>query len=181
MMALAESSEYVNGYAWTYEEEDGAARILGITPQPSGALTIPSSLGGLSVKWLNGGPCQPTENDFENVTSFTLPPTLEYLWSQRFCGTEWWTSQGDGLVTLGEWAIGLKSDVSNLVLPLGVKKVACDFVGGKTGLLSVSFPDGLEIICADSFWGCVQLRNVHIPASVKVIGWGAFGGVPGPL
>ena len=188
LMALATSTNE-NGYTWTYWQEDGAARIVGITPNPTGALTIPASLGGLSVKWLGCGPCMPTEPGFGlgNVTSFTLPPTLEYVWREDFDGyadesnAEWWRSQGDGLVILEEWAIGLKSDVSNLVLPLGVKKVACNFVCGMTGLQSVSFPDGLEIICESAFGGCVNLRNVHIPASVKTIGVGAFDDVPGPL
>ena len=187
LMALATSSEYVNGYAWTYEEEDGAARIVGITPQPSGALTIPASLGGLSVKWLGCGPCEPTEPGFNlrDVTSFTLPTTLECLWRGDFEDTEWWKSQDDGLVTLGDCAIGLKSDVSNLVLPLGVKKVAGYFVDGmtvlRTVLRSVSFPDGLEVIGDAAFCDCENLRNVHIPASVKTIGGHAFGGVPGPF
>ena len=80
MMVLAISSEHVNGYAWTYEEEGGAARIVGITPDPTGALTIPASLGGLRVKWLGWGPCTPGPGYcFDNVTSFTLPSTLEFL------------------------------------------------------------------------------------------------------
>lgn len=192
MMVLAESSEYANGYAWTYAEEGGAARIVGITPQPSGALTIPASLGGLRVKLL-GGPCMPLEPgyNFGNVTSFSIPSTLEFLARGDFeydydddnfkRNAEWWKSQSDGLVTLGEWAIGLKSNVSNLVLPFGVKKIAESFAGGTTGLRSVSFPDGLEIICPFAFDSCEDLRNVHIPASVKTIGEYAFGGVPGPL
>lgn len=88
------------------------------------------------------------------------------------------------MVILGEWAIGLKSNVENLVIPPGVKKLAANFAAlwdGGSKLSSVAFPDELKVICTAAFWTCKGLRDVHIPASVEMIGEAAFADVPGPF
>ena len=42
----------------------------------------------------------------------------------------------------------------------------------------VVLPEGLEVIAERAFWQCKRLEEIRIPASVKEIGFRAFGGVP---
>ena len=49
-MPLMAATETVGGYTWTYRINGDTAEIQsGITPTPTGALTIPSTLGGKTV------------------------------------------------------------------------------------------------------------------------------------
>ena len=43
------ATETVGGYTWTYRINGGTAEIEGISPSPTGAVTIPSTLGGKPV------------------------------------------------------------------------------------------------------------------------------------
>ena len=183
MMALAESTASANGYTWTYEKTGGSVTILDVNPVPSGHLAIPSSLGGSKVKWLNEGPCCPKRYSFDlsSVTSFDIPSSIEFVDRGDFEGTQWWRNQSGSVAISGEWAIGLRSNVANVTIPQGVKKIAVNFALECANLRSVSLPDGLKIICAQAFWTCSELRDVHIPSSVDTIGDWAFSEVPGPF
>ena len=48
-LALSYETETVNGYTWSYEIANGGVEICGVSPKPTGTITIPSKLGGYQV------------------------------------------------------------------------------------------------------------------------------------
>lgn len=51
----AEETETIDGYTWTFTTNDVEAVITGVTPQPTGDLTIPSALAEKTVAGIGTG------------------------------------------------------------------------------------------------------------------------------
>ncbi|MDY3070338.1 MAG: leucine-rich repeat domain-containing protein [Parabacteroides sp.] len=56
-----------------------------------------------------------------------------------------------------------------VVLPKTLKSIASEAFA-KTHIELINLPMGLERICTDAFWGCSELKEITIPASVSSIG-----------
>ncbi len=186
----AKSVSATDLYSWDAEHQ----QIWGMWLSPSGSLEIPSRINGRTVMRFGHSPCMPEDLgygpngfDFTHVTSFTLPNTIIFLDCYDFEGSMWWNNQSGPVARIGEWAVGLKDFTgTKLVIPAGVKKIACNFAAVWTGhnvplLQSVQFPDGLSQIVEQAFCYQIKLKNVHIPATVEYIGVNAFSDVPGPF
>lgn len=192
------ATERVGGYTWAYYIRGKGAEICdccsdcAVSPCPTGAVTIPSTLGGKPVKrigsrytWSQG-----VLAGCNRITSVTIPSSVTRITEGAFdrCG---------GVMSFGvevgnqsyKSVLGLlltkngKTLVSgvngNVLIPNGVKSIGDLAFGGRSGLKSVKIPNSVTSIGMHAFDGCSGLKNVKIPNSVMSIESFAFSGCSG--
>ena len=186
-MPLMADTEYANGYTWTYRINGDTAEIYNdgycaIAPEPTGAVTIPSTLGGKTVTSIG-------ESVFigcSELTSVAIPDSVTSIGGYAFEGCEKLTSVTipDSVTVIMEGAFMGCNGLTDVVLSanlkvLGVLGRTPDFVSdgvfsGCSGLKSIVIPDSVTSIGQETFWGCDGLTSVTIPNSVEYIGERAF-------
>ena len=188
--ALADT-EKVGNYTWTYRSygSDGMA-IQGVTPKPTGNLTIPSTLGGKPVTRLEGTALLEYSTELvreysTELVSVKIPASVTYISEDVFDGCEALTSftveagnpayksvDGFLLTKDGETLVcGINGDVT---IPDGVEVIAESAFYAMQGLTSVTIPDSVTSIGSNAFDRCSQLTSVAIGNSVTSIGYCAF-------
>ena len=179
----------VGGITWTYTvKSDGTAIVggdwnLAVPAATTGALTIPSSLGGHKVTVVGQGAFY----GISGITSVTVSEGVTEIQYSAFAECEKLESVSlpSTVVDIHEWVF---SDSPNL------KKIevasANKVFSSKNGLLlskdgktliqgvngKVTVPSGVEIINFSAFHQCTNLTSVTLPTTLKEIGHGAFGG-----
>ena len=175
VMSLLANEETVGGYTWTYRIVDDTAEIYGyhyssscpykpcISPSPTGAVTIPATLGG------------------KTVTS---------IWSYAFSGCSGLMSISVGSVNAKYKSVNgllLTKDGKTLIqgvngdvtIPDGVTSIRYRAFSGCSRLTNVTIPDSVTSIGSSAFSGCSGLASVTIPNSVTSIGSYALSGCSG--
>ncbi len=136
------------------------------TPALSGELYIPST-----VVYIADGAFGGTALSGEVV----LPEKMLYLGNNAFGGCEFLTGQihiPEGLDVVNK-AFAPNMTAKVVQIPQGIKKV--NGIGGKPA--SVIFPEGVEEIGSESFWGVTSLQgDLKLPSTIKKIGRVAFSG-----
>lgn len=66
------------------------------------------------------------------------------------------------------------SDDANVEIPLGTIEVSADFIKNPRAVLSVTIPEGVQIIGPKAFASCVNLKHIQLPSSIVSIGKYAF-------
>ena len=199
-------TQTVDGIEWTYTVSDGEAAVGGdyfyfpsedlqaIPTWTTGAITIPSTLGG----------CPVTSIGFHafyrcsSLTSVTIPNTVTSIGGRAFSGCSGLASVTipDSVKSIGYYAFDGCYNLMSVTIPSSVTSIGYAFSGcsGLTsvtipdtvtsigdgafercsGLTSVTIPDSVTSIGHYAFDGCYNLMSVTIPSSVKSIGYGAF-------
>ena len=161
-------TEFAEGYTWTYFLTNMGAEIFGTepdygtsytpyyipcipaaSPEPSGTVIVPSSLGGRPVTCIG-------ENAFEccsNITAVVLPGSIAEIRGSAF-----------------QDCIGL----SSINLPDNLKIIDDFAFSGCVNLKQVSLGNQLEIVGWRAFYSMSGLESVSIPASVTNIDYAAF-------
>ena len=160
------------GYTWTYTVSGESAEITGISPKPTGALTIPSQANGKKVTSIGDGAFA----GCSELTSVTIP---------------------DGVTEIGDWAFEFCSGLTSVTIPDGVTNIRGGAFDGSESLYDtttipgVILVDGWVIghmeslsgdldltgargIADDAFSACDRLTSVLIPDSVTGIGMYVF-------
>ena len=181
-MPLMADMETVGGYTWTYRiRNDGTAEInnsysCAVSPSPTGAVTIPSMLGGKPVTSIG---------DYafyicSGLTSVTIPDSVTSIGESAFYGCSGLTSVTipEGVTSIGYAAFdccsGLRAvTVSQCVLDLQICNV---FSSVYSSLTNVSYSSVITNIGSFAFSGCRGLTSVTIPDGVTSIGGWAFYG-----
>ncbi len=146
----------VNGIVWKYRVSDGKAEIYNtdslaaIPTSTTGAITIPSMLGGYPVTRIGSSAFR----ECKNLTSVTIPNIVASIGSSAF-----------------EDCSGLTS----VTIPNGVASIEVYVFQGCSGLKSVTIPNSVKSIGYAAFFSCSGLTSVTIPNSVTSIGDRAFG------
>ena len=181
-----------DGYTYTYSVTDGKATIgssnawtTAISPNPTGHVAIPSSLGGFPVVGIG-------EYAFYNcfrLEGVTIPESVTAIGQYAFQSCDGLKSVH--ISSLTAWC-QIKFDynanplrqahelylngerVTKLVIPEGVTSIGDDAFAGCTGLTEVTIHDGVTAIGGSAFSGCSGLTGVTIPSHVTDIGDSAF-------
>ena len=206
-LPLMADTETVGGYTWTYRINGNTAEIYGnwypspaISPKPTGAVTIPSTLGGKPVTSIGGWAFEECSGltsvtipnsvtsigdyafyNCSGLTSVTIPDSVTGIGQDAFSGCSRLTSVTipDSVTSIGSSAFSLCSGLTSVTIPDSVTSIGQYAFDGCSGLTSVTIPDSVTSIWDAAFWGCSGLTSVTIPNSVTSIGASAFWGCGG--
>lgn len=183
VMPLAAATEYANGYTWTYWESwDGnSVYIVEVSPEPTGAVTIPSRLGGKPVTRIEMNAL----SGYSNMTSVTIPNSVTKIEDYAFEGC--WGLESvripDSVSYISDTAFKDCDGLANEDGFVVVAGVLFSYIGGER---EIAIPDGVtRIIAGSDRWGwarggafanCSHVKSIRIPESVMSIGTDAFRG-----
>ena len=166
------------GYTWTYRIGGDTAEIYkrswspAISPSPTGAVTIPSSLGGKPVTSI--GSC--AFYICSGLTSVTIPNSVTSIGSKAFSECSGLTSVTipDSVTSIGRDAFYNCGGLTSVTIPNSVTNIGARAFYQCSGLTSVTIPNSVTSIGERAFYGCSGLTSVTIPDSVTNIGDSAF-------
>ena len=178
-------TEYANGYRWTYHINDEVeAEIccsvysdIAVSPTPTGALTIPSMLGGCPVTRIGDH----AFFDCSRLRSVTIPDSVTSIGNFAFnnCSGLRSVTIPDSVTNIGEYAFTGCSGLTSVTIPDSVTSIESGAFSGCNGLTSVTIPDSVTSIESGAFSGCNGLTSVTIPDSITSIGDYTFCGCIG--
>ena len=192
------STQKVGDYTWTYLINGENAEIIkgvatpAILPRPTGAVTVPLTLGGKPVTSI--GTC--AFYGCSGLTSVTIPSSVTSIGSYAFYGCSGLTSvtipnsvtsigsqafhgcSNVREVTVPGWQCEIPfGNVTNLVISAGTTSISAGAFKGCGGLMSVMIPNSVTNIGSSAFSGCSGLARLTIPDGVANIWNGAFSGL----
>ena len=217
------NSVKANGVEWTYEVVNGGVVLgsgdrivlhdqkakLAVPRNTSGALIIPETLAGMSVRGIGIG----AFSACSNLTSVTIPSGVTSIGKHAFAKCVGLTSVKipSSVTSIGEGAFEGCVGLTSLTIPSSVASVGDSAFSECSGLKSfvvapenstyssingllcskdgrtliqgvngdVTIPLGITNVSAGAFWGCSELKSVMIPSSVVSIEEWAFGACSG--
>ena len=176
---LAADTEKVGDYTWIYRIEGDTAEICNnasaaISPSPTGAVTIPATLGGKPVTSIGGR----AFSGCSGLTSVTIGKGVTSIGSSALSCCSGLTSVTipDSVTSIGGWAFSECSGLTSVTIGKGVTSIGAYAFSGCSGLTSVTIPDSVTSIEASAFTGCSGLTSVTLAAGVLEVGYGAFEG-----
>ena len=148
-------TEKVNGITWTYTTNGSTASLgndaAAIATSVSGAIVIPSKLGGKTVATIGDRAFYACAS----LTSVDIP---------------------EGVTSIGRAAFYECVCLRSIVLPSTLTEIKSAAFSGCSNLASVTIPEGVTDVGAYAFYNCEELNTVTMPLSVKIVGDYAFKG-----
>ena len=135
------ATEMVDGIEWAYEVLNGEAKVYkasgesAIPNMTTGAITIPSFLGGYSVTAIGDGAFK----DCTLLTSVTIP---------------------ESVISLGDNAFHNCSGLTSLTIPASVRTVGHKVFEGCVGITKVKLPLGGEVLSPGFYEACFTDKQV---------------------
>ncbi|MBO7720982.1 MAG: leucine-rich repeat protein [Kiritimatiellae bacterium] len=150
-------TETVGGYSWSYRIVGGKAEIYkddgsgdgttAVSPKPTGAVTIPATLGGKTVTCIG---CHALDA-CTGMTSATIP---------------------SGVTSLGDGAFRYCSGLKGVTMPDSVANISWGAFYSCSALTSVTIPANVTSIGANAFYLCTALADVYCHADPVLLTWG---------
>ena len=184
---LLADTETVDGITWTYIVEWGTVWIGGgsssstaVPKSTSGAITIPSSLGGNPVRGINSSAFY----GCYALTSVTIPEGVTSFGGDAFeqCSSLTSVTIPGRLLQQGKMSSYFPDRyqfLRTIILTGTVTSIGESAFSGCKQLESVVIPNGVTTIGNLVFFGCSSLASITIPDSVSSIGYEAFYGCKG--
>ena len=174
----------VNGVTWTYTVSDKKAtienprqyealgRVPAISTTTTGAIKIPSSLGGYPVTCIGPRACF----GCTGLTSVTIPASVTNIGKSAFAGCSGLMSViiGNGVASIDSNAFVGCSGLISVTIPDSVTSIGDEAFKSCSGLESAIIGNGVESIGSLAFSGCSSLRSITIGNGVTNIGQDAF-------
>ncbi len=181
MVRQCQKKEKINGYTWSYSENNGEVTIVSesrgrfscaVSPSPRGCITIPSSLGGARVARIGRNAFK----DCKGLAFVTIPESVNSIGSGAFMGCT-----GLKLVTIpmnvtniGESAFYDCRILTAMTMPPNLRSIGPKTFMYCNGLTSLTIPETVTNIGDSAFEGCGKLTLVTIPSKVVNIGDAVF-------
>mgnify|MGYP002798029615 CR=1 FL=1 len=177
-----------------YEDTDGRLTVTGAGDYDGDEIVIPSRIDGTPVTAVGEGAFE----NCENITAITIPDTVTYIGSRAFAGTsiayiaipssvsEIGGQIFSGCGNLTEVAYNCDYGPSENGVFFNIPSLEKVSFGGTRvpGYICLNSVNLCEVVLGDSvteigyraFSGCMNLKEISIPAKVGVIGAEAFSG-----
>ena len=188
--SLTATTQYANGYTWTYQITGNTAEIYGpyydgswhssISPEPTGIVTIPATLGGKPVASIG----DLAFLSCDELTGVTIPNSVTNI-GRAFSGCRSLTSLTipDSVISINDSAFNFCSSLTSISVDPGnanyksidgvlLSKDGKVLIQGVNGIVAI--PDGVTNITNYAFYNCSGLTSMTMPDSVKEIGSYAF-------
>ncbi len=145
---------------------------------PSGALSIPNTIGGRKVTSI--GNRLNVYRECTNLTSVTIPSGVTSIGEAAFveCTALTNVTIPDSVSSIGRTAFYGCSGLTGITIPDSVTNIGSYSFGFCTGLTRITIPSSVSSIGSVAFYRCTSLTNVIIPDSVISIGENAFEACP---
>ena len=173
VIPLSSARAEVSG-GFTYTVKSGDAYITGCeSKEPSGVITIPSTVGAYTVKGIDDAAFA----ECDKITAVVLPSTVKTIGFAAF-----WKSHNlasvsfGGTVNIGASAFFDCTALKSVTIGENVKVIGASAFNSCDSLQSVKIPSSVESIGQYAFNLCDKLTSVVIPDSVKTISDSAFSG-----
>ncbi len=189
--------------SYIYKVTDNKATIVKCNTDVSGAITIPSKLGGYPVTAIGERAFEDCKKmtavtipngvtsigicaflDCEKLETINVPDSVVHFGSNAFYYTKWYENQPYGVVYAGKAAIDYKRGMmvayENITIEIkaGTKVIGDNAITGMNfwtqKIVSVKLPDSIIAIGNRAFWNCSDLTEFTIPGNVTSIGDNAF-------
>ncbi len=187
---------------WTYIVENGGATITASTA--TGAVMIPSELGGYAVKKVGQQYTSIFGNSNTSVTSVTIPSSVTSIGAYAFNNSTSLASvtfqPASSVTTIESYAFMGCTSLTSIIIPQGVQSIANHAFPYCSSLTSINIPSSVTSIgmfaffrCTSlasvnfeptsslqniefkTFFGCTSLTSISIPSNVTSIGDSSFG------
>ena len=203
-MPIFSETEVVDDIEWTYTINYDKASVGGgsssntaIATSTSGAITIPSTLGGKPVTSIGNdafyncsGLTNVTIPDSvttiedgafalcSNLTSVTIPSNVTTIGHNTFssCVSVTNVTIQNGEVWIGYYAFSNCTSLKSVTMPEGLWCISKGMFFECTGITNINIPDGVTQIEEEAFQNCSSLTNVRIPDSLTFIHKETFSG-----
>jgi hypothetical protein len=137
--------------SYTYTVVDSKTIITGFSAEPSGAITVPTTLGGYNVTQIG----RSAFKDRANITSISF-------------------ATGANVVKIGATAFQGCTGLQSVVLPSGATAIPSGAFQGCTSLNSVTIPATVTSIGDSAFADCRSLATLSLPSVLASLGESAF-------
>ncbi len=181
-MAVRAATEVVDGITWTYTVSGGKASVGGgsssstaVPKTTSGAITIPSTLGGYPVTSIRDYAFQ----DCSHLTSVMIPNGVTSIgeYAFRYCYSSLTSvTIPDSMTSIGKCAFYYCSGLTSVTIPDSVTSLGSSAFDNCIKLKTVIIGNRVTSIGERTFGSCSSLESVTIPDSVTSIGYGVFQG-----
>ena len=180
--AFAVSTQALQSGKWQYEVSGGEATITGFDKSFSGAVVIPSSLGGYPVTTID-------DRAFygcKGLTSITIPESVTSIGRAAFFGCDGLTSitvdqrnpvyksSGNCIIHKATKTLVVGCNASVIPSDGSVTSIGDSAFLYCTGLASITIPSNVTTIGDSSFSGCHVLTSVTLSEGVTTIDNWAF-------
>ena len=164
---------------WTYIIENDGATVTASTA--TGAVTIPSELGGYAVKKVGHGSPPIFGSPNTSVTSITIPNSVTSIGLQAFYNCTSLTSITipNSVTSIGTWAFAFCTSLTSITIPNSVTSIGEYAFSNCRGLASITIPNSVTSIGTWAFAYCTSLTSITIPNSVTSIEEYAFNNCSG--
>ena len=160
---------------WTYIVENGGATIT--ASSATGAVTIPSLLGGVLVKKIGNGFVAVFGTSNTSVTSIVIPNGITSIADYAFqrCTRLASITIPESITTIGIRVFQECANLASITIPNSVTSLGAEGLFAYcTKLTSVTIPNSVTSIGEEWFSYCTSLTSVTIPSGVTRIGVSAF-------
>lgn len=171
VLTVVADTQTVGDYTWTYRVVGNTAEACGtvydwghscgITPFPTGNVTIPSMLGGKMVTSLDTY----LFSTRYKMTGVTIPDSVTNIGTYVFDGCWGLTSVSlpNGVTNIGAYAFYDCRKLANMIIPDAVTSIGNCAFDKCTNLSSIVLGNGVTHIGNNAFSGCTGLKSVTIP------------------
>ena len=167
------TGDYSEGFYYSIWPDKVSCTITGIGTCKDTELKIPPKIDGYTVVAL----AHNTFKDCKNITSVTLPNTIENINYQAFYGCTKLAKVTipDSVISISTGAFRDCTSLTSIDLPDNLDSLGGYVFRGCTSLTSIVIPDTVTAIDSSVFQDCTSLKSIIIPDSVTQLRNGTFG------